>query len=299
MGEGHARSSSSSGRARACSLAVVALLALTGSDAVAQTPPDAADAAPAAPASSGSSADIATPERLEQPRAVGEPCASAADCELTQACIAGACSEGPGLAAGAPPAPSEASPIPSRSESSSATSPPPIEGVAEPSLVGDEPPFAGSNLSLGVGYGNSFPQNAGISLGAFGMLQLSRSKDWTIGIPFAVALVNAKPESAPLLLSGVHVGRSAYLQALAGFVGGVEATETTTTDFNQGTLSKTTSYRGAGGVGVGVALGVNAEISRAFGINIQGVLAKALGTDGVVAGLFIGPAFFPRGTRKY
>lgn len=269
-------------RVDALAVAVIGVLTVRPESAGAQdagAPPSAAqdqEQSPSQPAGQRGSA--------------GESCMRAADCATGLKCIAQVCTSGEGSPAQAPPSsptpPPEPAPAPAPQPATTLPPPPPPVPVDEHGGLMD--PFAVGprfQIGAGVGYGGgTVLDKPGVAFGAFGMYRLSESRGNTWGLSFLLARASSDPKAVGAYLAGLQMGSTVYVQGLGGIVNGPKELDPDPTTGIAG-YGTTTS------LGLGGALGLHLEFTRAVGLNAEVFLAKGFDSDGSVGGVLIGPVF--------
>jgi hypothetical protein len=140
-------------------------------------------------------------------------------------------------------------------------------------------------IGAGIGYGGGTAlKKPGVAFGAFGMYRLSESRGNTWGLSVLVAHASSEPETVGAYMAGAQMGSTVYVQGLAGIVNGPNELEPDPT-------SGAERYSTATSLGLGGALGVHLEFTRAVGMNAVVFLAKGFESDGSVGGVLVGPVF--------
>lgn len=213
---------------------------------------------------------------------LGESCTRAADCAAGLKCIAQVCTSGEP----SPTSPTPAQPTPPPHPAMALPPPPPPApadehgGLMDPFAVG--PRF---QIGAGIGYGGGTAlEKPGVAFGAFGMYRLSESRGNTWGLSVLVARASSDPEAVGAYMAGVQLGSTVYAQGLAGIVNGPKQLEPDPTNGAE-------RYSTATSLGLGGALGVHLEFTRAVGMNAEVFLAKGFESDGSVGGVLVGPVF--------
>lgn len=250
--------------------------AITGAGQThAQTPPPAPSATGPAPS------QWAPPGQLGD---LGESCTRAADCATGLKCIAQVCTSSESPASPSPPP--EPVPTPAPQPPTMLPPPPPPAPVDEHGGLMD--PFAVGprfQIGAGIGYGGGTAlEKPGFAFGALGMYRLSQARGDTWGVSLLIARATSEPEAVGAYMAGFQMGSTVYAQGLAGIVTGPK-------ELDPDPTTGASHYTTATSLGLGGALGLHLEFTRAVGLNAEVFLAKGLESDGSVGGVLVGPVF--------